>query len=168
MRELAAMQADGDEWANAINAGMGSMWFSMACFPLFFLGAMLGVLGSGGRPGMTAEQRLLQIIFMAFMCCVFLMFFFGSWMGLTRADRDWRLLQRRRLNDVRIQDMVGRRKFLGPELWEPWLRGHELSSARVAGVRVTMRRLYTVGSVVTSAFAFGVYFLLRDQLQEFV
>ena len=168
LNEIATLQDDGDKFAREVTKGVGTVMAFMGTVPLALIVAVFIIIAAGTNPNVSDTGRIVQVFFMCFMGIVMLCFFFLAWFGLTRADRDWLYWKRTLLNDARIKDLVGNRQFIGPELWDEWLQGHELAATRVAGIRVTMRLLYQVGSAVISAMGLALYFLVRDSLKEFL
>jgi hypothetical protein len=168
VEKIAKLYDQGNQWAINVNRGLSANYAMMAFMPVIMLAMMLIILSFGFNMKLSIGARLLQIFVIVFMTTVCLVMFVALWLGLTRADRDWVRHKRLQLNDVRIKDLVGMRKFVGPELWDNWLQNHELAASRAAGIRVTMTRLYQVGSLVSSAVAFAIYFLVRNQLNDVV
>ena len=86
---------------------------------------------------------------------------------ITAPSRAWSGAVQEQLNDASLAPVIN--KIFGRRAdFDKWLNLHEISTQRVFGSKVSLQRLSQVGSVLTSGVLIVIYFVMREELRNFI
>ena len=163
MARIAVHQREMEDFARGMSKVMAGINGGMTAFITCWVVITVGAIAIPSEA--TGSERGIQIGILAAMALFNMTFLISFFRAMASANHHWEHEKRRLLNDARISDLVGPRVYHW-EKFDDWLEGHELSSSKAFGVRVTSRLLWNVGSLLVSAFAIVLYFLLREELRS--
>ena len=155
-------EKDGSEFNNyrlALFRGMRliTVFFLSVCF--IILSFVLQMTNQDGSN--TWKIAILTV----FSCLLFFYGFLRALNNFSKQNKIWTKESNLVLNDpllqYRIKEMFGSRAS-----FKEWLDSHELSAARVFGIKFTRDLLLRFGTGCFSAFTIVLYLLIREELQQ--
>ena len=158
---IALEQEKVEKWALQITKGTTSYNTLSISFSFAFLCIILGILGAG----IDGEKRLASIIILSLFIIFILLFLLHTLHSVAKPNILWEKSKTHLLNDARVRRAIVRTGW--SEQWDDWLHHHELNSSRAFGIKVTTVVMRRASSAMLSIFAPALYFLLREEINNF-
>ena len=86
--------------------------------------------------------------------------------AVTAPNTKWQKCCRELLTDARLKPRIHQIFGTHPEAWKQFLNDHELSAARLFGVRVTNKKLSEVSGLIGSVLTLILYFVVRQEINK--
>ena len=158
---IGGKQQVANKWAMSINYATGFFNNLNITTSIIMPFAILG--------GMSVSTKTLEPgRFAILLVMIFIMsyFAFRGLSAVTAPNTKWQKCCRELLTDARLKPRIHQIFGTHPEAWKQFLNDHELSAARLFGVRVTNKKLSEVSGLIGSVLTLILYFVVRQEINK--